>query len=99
MDINENKYKVIHLFSPELHHAEQGIIGNREGLKALIQTIQKALNDDKADDPFFVSDGEGFNLFVKCLPDNRLNKAALPYKEDYCREERKDAIWPWGSGK
>jgi hypothetical protein len=90
---------VVHLFSPEVHHDKQGIIGNREGLKALLQVIQKAIEDDKTDAKFFASDGEGFTLFVKCVPKSRENKMALPYTEDYCKEDREDAIYPWGPGR
>lgn len=88
---------VVHLFSPGAHHEQQGIIGNEDGLKALIQLIQKSIEDDKSDGQFFVSDGEGYDLFVKCLSDKRLNKMAIPYQENYCKEDREDAIFPWGS--
>jgi hypothetical protein len=94
----EDQYKVVHLFSPYAHHEEQGIIGNKDGLKALITLIQEAIDIDMSDAPFFVSDGEGYDLFVKCISDKLLNKVALPYTANYAEEDREDAIYPWGPG-
>jgi hypothetical protein len=87
---------IIHLFSPGSFHEPQGIVGNREGLETLIHVIQRALEVDTTDATFFTSDGEGYDLFVKCISNTKLNVVALPYTEEYCKDERANVIYPWG---
>jgi len=85
----------IHLFSPRSYHEEQGIVGNRAGLINLMNLIQVALDNKAVYDSFSTSDGEGYDLYVRCVTEDEEVAMALPYTEDYCKEERKDAIYPW----
>lgn len=64
--------KILNIYGQEAWHTEARIIGNREGLEALKQTIDDALrvptgrattDDEKT--PLFASDGEGYAVDVE----------------------------------
>ena len=68
----EKGMKLLNIYGQAFYHQEARIIGNREGLEALKQTIDDALrvfeekastNDNK--EPLFASDGEGYEVIVE----------------------------------
>jgi len=68
--------KILNIYGQEAWHTEARIIGNREGLEALRQTIDDALTIavDEAStkqnpEPLFASDGEGYEVIVECHND------------------------------
>ena len=66
--------KILNIYGQEAWHTEARIIGNREGLESLKQTIDNALRvptgkattawDDERE-PLFASDGEGYEVIVE----------------------------------
>lgn len=89
---------ILHLYSPAAFHEPQGIAGNREGLERLMDAIKLALElgDISQCGLYQTSDGEGYDLFVSLVPESDVVKMALPYTEDYAKEHREGAVWPWG---
>jgi hypothetical protein len=70
--------KILNIYGQLDNHAEARIIGNSEGLKELITTLQRALDKGKStteDDvkdgntALFASDGEGYEVIVECHDD------------------------------
>ena len=64
--------KILNIYGQWYWHTEARIIGNREGLEALRQTIDDALTivvdeaSTKQDpEPLFASDGEGYEVIVE----------------------------------
>jgi len=84
--------KILNIYGQEAWHTEARIIGNREGLEALKQTIDDALRvpDGKATtendtEPLFASDGEGYEVIVEMHNDEWGIKA--PENSFWCRKE------------
>lgn len=64
--------KILNIYGQESYHTEAKIIGNREGLEALRQAINGALNLPRGKtstaqfkEPLFASDGEGYEVIVE----------------------------------
>ena len=73
--------KLLNIYGQAFYHQEARIIGNKEGLIQLRNTIDKALiegtatteSDVKHDDgntALFASDGEGYEIIVECQNDD-----------------------------
>lgn len=89
---------IIHLWSPGSWHEPQYIIGNKTGLEQLAALIEKVLKqkDSRATSEFFINDGEGHDIVVKCVPEKDVYTIAAPYTEEYAQEHRENAIYPYG---
>lgn len=65
--------KILNIYGQEAWHTEARIIGNREGLLELRDTLDKAIKDGKAissnDECVFASDGEGYEVQIECHDD------------------------------
>lgn len=62
---------LLHIYSQLFEHCEARIIGNDVGLRALRDTIIKALREGQAEsDELFASDGEGYQVEVIMMPDD-----------------------------
>ena len=81
--------KILNIYGQETYHCDAKIIGNREGLEALKQTIDDTLrvfggrsttSNDK--EPLFASDGEGYEIVVEMHNDEWGNKDGFWYKEE-----------------
>jgi hypothetical protein len=57
---------ILHIWSQYAEHSEAFILGNREGLLALREAIDKALDVGQAHAMTFCTDGEGFDTLVVC---------------------------------
>jgi len=73
--------KILNIYGEAYYHCEARIIGNREGLLQLKNTIDKALQSGKAttetdvvdnngDTALFASDGEGYEVKVEMHNDD-----------------------------
>lgn len=80
--------KVLNIYGQAFWHSEARIVGNREGLEALKQTLDDALRvhrekattaDDK--EPLFASDGEGYEVVVEM------------HNDDWGIKGGKDSFW------
>lgn len=72
----------LNVYSPYSYHSEAYIIGSREGLEALRDTLTKALEASSGEarsDACATTDDEGFRLIVAVRPDEILDSLALPY--------------------
>lgn len=90
--------KLLHVFGQGAWHDTVDIVGNREALEELRDTISEALLGVRHSMEAFVSDGEGYEVKV-CLVEGDWDtpaweKLALPYGEDYAEEQREDALGP-----
>lgn len=68
--------KILNIYGQEYWHTDARIIGNKEGLTELRDTInnalmsgQKAKTLNRKADPLFASDGEGYSVLVECHDD------------------------------
>ena len=96
--------KLLHIHAQPHWHAEAYIVGNSEGLKALRDAIDKALENGHAatphdEKPVFVTDGEGYVVHVVKNDDKwdgeSWNKAALPYTDEIAQYGYEGKIGPW----
>jgi len=90
---------VLHIHPPEAWHGDAFLVANRDGLTILKRVIEQALSEGKAHDVMCAADREGYDLWIQVI-DSPLEgedweRAALPYTDEYAREKRADAIWPW----
>ena len=83
--------EVLHLYAQECEHDEAFVVGSRESLTRLRDTIDRALANKashKSSDAlaeFFAADGEGFDLYVKVVPASVEMQLQLPYAESIGR--------------
>ena len=76
-----NAIKELLIVGQKSWHGEVRIVGNREGLLALSETIRKAATGEFDESPvFFPPDGEGFNVVVDPIEDGRIGQ----YFSHYC---------------
>jgi hypothetical protein len=88
----------LHIYGQPCEHCEARIAGNRKALEIVMNTIQKALNMpidadswEKTTEEVFATDGEGYDVAVKLLPDDPDKKPMLDniwdrYPPRYYRE-------------
>lgn len=90
--------KLLHIFGQGAYHDDVDIVGNREALEELRDTISEALCGVPHHMEAFVNDGEGYSVIVRLLEGDwdasSWQKLAVPYNEDYARENRDDALGP-----
>ncbi len=89
---------VLHIHAQTEWHEPAFVVGNRLGLTALRDAIDRALNRGDARCEVMPQDGECFDLFV-IMDDadwqsSSWDRAALPYTAEYAMEQRTDAVWP-----
>ncbi len=81
---------LLHVYAQAFWHEESVIVGNREGLAALQSAIDRALqpgadwNGEQSE--VLTADGEGYNVRVRRLDDEVIDKLILPYTDE-------DAAW------
>lgn len=95
----DTKPAVLHIFGQSNEHDDAYIIGNRDGLQALLFAVQRALVDLDGQSKAMVQDGEGFGIKVMLLDQDWQSDAfkslAVPYTSKYAQEKREDNItWP-----
>lgn len=91
--------KLLHIYGQGAFHDNVEIVGNREALEELRDTISEALCGVPHSMKAFVNDGEGYEVRVRLVGgdwDTLIwHMLAVPYTEDYASENREDAIGPW----
>ncbi len=73
----------LHVYGQKDRHDDVFVIGNVEGLKRLRDALNSVLSGSKneAKETSFAQDGEGFNVYVKRVFGDELEKAHLPYAD------------------
>ena len=83
----ESFLNLLHIYPQYAQHIDVCIAGNREGLEALRDAIERTLSfinpPCSSKVGAFVGDGEGFDSL------------AVPYISEYASETRPDAVPPW----
>lgn len=98
---NKDNIALVHVHGQKAWHDDVYIVGNRAGLTVLHDAVNRALNnpDETASTEAFVSDGEGFELVIihndQPWQSDSWRRAAVPYTEEYARENRRNTVWPW----
>ena len=91
------KDRTLHVYGQKMWHSPVYIIGSEMALCALISAIYQALRTGLGRTSAFVSDGEGYDIFVKL--DNRLAKDwdwAVPYTDEIAQDVANGKIkYPW----
>ena len=76
--MSDDPFSLIHVIAQKAWHDPAFIVGNREGLERLRDTIIAALStEDIASMDAFADDGEGFRLHVCCVTDAGME--TVPY--------------------
>jgi hypothetical protein len=81
----------LHLYAQSCEHDEAYIVGTRDDLMSLRDTIDRALANKQSgkssDDieKFFTADGEGYDVYVKVIPESVETELQLPYAESIGR--------------
>lgn len=77
---------VLHLYPGASYHDEGYVVGNRAGLLNLRDAIDRALEKQHSETTVFVSDGEGYEVFVimqdTSWQDKIWQNLLLPYAKD-----------------
>jgi hypothetical protein len=73
----------LHIYSQDQEHGESYLMGDREALLRLRSMIDAALIDEngQAKGEFFVNDSEGYQLYIKVMPAEWMDKIQLPYAD------------------
>jgi hypothetical protein len=90
--------EVLHVYAQEQWHSEVHIVGTPAALRHLARTLEKAAREQVAvtSEPLFVNDGEGFEVRVVRLDDDKTaDSLAVPYTRDFAEEKLDSAVWPW----
>lgn len=79
-----SKYtKVLHVFSQYSWHDDLMIVGDKEGLIALREAIDKAIKGKWGQSRATVNDGEEFGIMVGQLHSTEVDDFQTPYVADY----------------
>lgn len=88
---------LLHLYAQPWEHSDAWIVGNREGLTALRDALNRALANEQTAPAAclqFVTDGEGYTCFV--VPNDadwqseQWMKLYRPYVDETAKDHRKD---------
>ena len=84
-----NEYPVVHIYGQHSHHMEAIIIGNKEGLQRLVNSLNYALEkiDNTGVIEVFCNDGEGYSISIKMVSKDVIDKLPVPYTADYAQDE------------
>ncbi|MFP7169500.1 hypothetical protein [Terribacillus halophilus] len=78
--------KHVQVYAQHRHHDPAFIIGNAEGLRALIRALETALETGCGHATVFPSDGEGYDVLIKKLEpleEKLFESLEMPYTEQY----------------
>ena len=85
----------LHIYAQDVWHDEAFIVGNREGLEALRDALNKALENPFSTARCFVNDGEGYACYIaECKDEQKLDLLAVPYTDQIATEQNESSIWP-----
>ncbi|MCK1981975.1 MULTISPECIES: hypothetical protein [Peribacillus] len=74
-----------HIFGQQMWHSNAYLIANRTALLELREAIDVALKHDETRLGLMPSDGEGYDLFIKCVEDNfEWEELEMPYHDREC---------------
>lgn len=83
---SEPKYPELHIYSQYCEHQDAYLVGNRQALIILRDTLNQVLDSNQAHATgVFASDGEGYNILI--LPSEDISELRLPYSADYISKE------------
>lgn len=76
---------VCHLFGQQMWHSNAYLIANRTALIELREAIEVAIKHEESRLGLTPSDGEGYDLFIKCVEDNfEWKELEMPYHDREC---------------
>ncbi len=75
-----DEFESIHLYGQHSEHDEAFIVGTRGALITLRKVIDAALESNQETVDVFASDGEGYDLIVKCVSEEEMDLKPLPYR-------------------
>lgn len=74
-----------HIFGQQMWHGDAYLIANRTALLELKEAIDVALKHEETRLGLAPSDGEGYDLFIKCVEDDfEWEKLEMPYHDREC---------------
>jgi hypothetical protein len=94
----KNLDNLLHIFGQPYWHQPVYIMGDRTGLLQLRAAIDQALAGDQGRVEVYTNDGEGYDVYVKHLSDEKQQQQLmLPYYDAPGLQSlpRKDDLLPW----
>ena len=90
-------FPILHIYAQQYYHQDAYIVGNKESLTELRNAINKAIDADSNEQcESSVADGEGYNINIMIVNDDRtFDKLRRPYIDECAKDTRKDAIDPY----
>ena len=94
---------LVHVYSQICEHFDAHLVGNRRGLEELRKTIERALDSPNGETvtwpEVFATDGEGYAIRVKVLPDDSRKQPMTynvwdEYQPHYCDRGYSDDLNP-----
>lgn len=83
----------LHIYSPVWQHADAFIIGDRQSLENLRDSLDRVLSGEEATGfNAFVNDGEGYNVRVAMFNEQEMDRLAVPYTDTMERPVK--GVWP-----
>jgi len=94
------EFPTLHIFGQKCWHDDAIIVGNKAALIELRDIIDKAIQYGEGRLGALTSDGEGYDLFISCLPgdpENNINwrKITLPYHDKEMYSPSEDEVDPF----
>lgn len=83
----------LHIYGQFAQHSSAYITGDIESLTRLRELIELAILNGYGRAPFFVNDGEGYDLCINVLSSKEMNKLSVPYTWEYAQDDR--SYFPW----
>lgn len=80
------KYAVCHVYAQKDWADDAHIIANREGLERLRDLIDLTLEKGFGRAVLWPNDMEGYELYMACISEEKINAIELPYTSDDCPE-------------
>lgn len=85
----------MHVFGQVMWHDEVQIVADTKALLALKKAVEDALATGSGFSLAFPGDGEGFNVLIAKVDDEKVyDTLAVPYSDEIAAEKNDTAIWP-----
>lgn len=83
--MNTKPPNILHIYAQEEYHGDAQIVGTRDALIRLRETIDTVLQTTSehykvtCTAQFFANDGDGYEVTVACFPDFMIKSLMIPY--------------------
>lgn len=76
----------LHIYAQQMWHDEAYIVGERDALESLRDAITRALVNNSARMCAYCNDGEGYDIHVLCVDEEKAGILPAPYTDDIAKD-------------